>query len=310
MNRFTNYFFIMLLLALGSATNTFAQSDSSDTAQCDKKEWKSDCKKHHNWHHDWDFSEDFMGFTKDKSPFIAVFYGGSQLGVDDMNTDFKRYGFGEAKVGYMSLDKKYKDTDIIHFKSHYIDISAGNKDFYKSDEANKLTASTLQFGYGWNNGYGYNMGSSNILLTHSFGIGWTRLRYEEPVTNTFDAKKLAYYEDTFRFGINSESGIQAQIIPHLSVNAAFNRSIVYPRVIFWKAAGSVLTEAAGYCLVDEFVGKVLKSTPSAAPIVNFLLKNGIAYGMYELRKEKMNFPFGGESPLMANTFKIGMTFSF
>jgi hypothetical protein len=32
--------------------------------------------------------------------------------------------------------------------------------------------------------------------------------------------------------------------------------------------------------------------------------------MYELRKEKMNFPFGGESPLMANTFKVGMTFAF
>jgi hypothetical protein len=310
MKRSTNYFFIMLLIALGSVTTTFAQTDSSDTDKSDGKEWKSDCKKHHKWHYDWDFSEDFMGLSKIKSPFISVLYGGSQLSIDDMDSDFNKHGFGEVKVGYQSLDKSYKDTDIIHFRSHYVDINAGNKNFYKSDEANKLTASTLQLGYGWNNGYGYTMGSSNIILTHSFGLGWTRLRFDDPVADGFDAKKLAYYDNSFRFGINSESGIQAQIIPHLSVNVAYNRSIVYPRVLFWKTAGSVLTEAAGYCLVDDFVGKVLKSTPAAAPIVNFLLKNGIAYGMYELRKEKMNFPFGGESPLMANTFKVGMTFSF
>ncbi len=310
MKRFTNYFFMMLLLALGSSTIAFAQSDSSDTEKSKSKECKSECKKHHKWHNDWDFSDDLTDWTNTKNPFITLMYGQSQLSMHNMNTDFNRYGFGEVKAGYQKLDKTYKDTDIIKYKSHYFDINAGTKDFYTSDEAGKLTANTLQFGMGWNSGYGYNTGCSNVILTHSFGIDWTRVRFDDPVTDSYDAKRMAYYDNNFRFGINSEAGIQAQIIPYLSVNAAYSRSLMYPRVIFWKAAGSLVTEAIGYGLVDKFVDNILKSTPSAAPIVNFILKNGIAYGMYELRKEKMNFPFGGESPLMANTFKVGLTFNF
>lgn len=309
MRHYTNIFAVIIFL-LGGTAVSFAQTDSSSTATSDSTEWKSDCKKHHKCSHHWEFPGDVMEWSKIKNPFISVFYGGSELKMYDMNTDFNKFGFGEIKVGYQSLDKSYKETGIIHFRSHYVDINAGNKDFYKSDEANKLTAGTLQFGFGWSRGYGYNIGSSNIILTNSNGLGWTRLRLDNPATDSYDVRKMAYYDNSFRFGISSEAGIQAQLIPYLTVNAAYNRAVIYPRVIFWKAAGSVATEAAAYGLVDEFVGKVLKSTPTAAPIVNFILKNGIAYGMYELRKEKMNFPFGGESPLMANTFKVGMTFAF
>ena len=310
MKHYTNFFVVLMLFVFGGTTLSFAQSDSGSTVNSDSTGWKCSCKKHHTCKHNWEFPGDVMEWSKMKSPFISVFYGGSGLKLHDMNTGFNQSGFGEVKVGYQDIDKSYKGTNVIHFKSHYIDINAGNKDFYNSDKTDKLTAGTLQFGYGWSRGYGYNMGSSNIALTHSFGLGWTRLRLDDPVTDSYDAGKMAYYDNTFRFGINSEAGIQAQIIPYLSINAAYNRAIIYPRVIFWKAAGSVATEAAAYGLVDEFVGKVLKSTPAAAPIVNFILKNGIAYGIYELRKEKMNFPFGGESPLMANTFKVGLTFGF
>jgi hypothetical protein len=51
-------------------------------------------------------------------------------------------------------------------------------------------------------------------------------------------------------------------------------------------------------------------SPAAAPIVNFVLKNGLSYGMYQLRKEKMNYPFESEAPILNDTFKIGVTFIF
>jgi hypothetical protein len=310
MKYHSTFLTIMALVCFGGSVAAFAQTDSSSTTKCDSTDYETCCKTHHRFSHDWDFSDGASDWSKVQNPFISVFYGGSGLKVHNLNTDFNKYGFGEIKVGFQRLSELSKDSNIINFRSHYIDINGGSKDFYNSDNADKLTAHTLQFGYAWNTGYGYNLGCSNIILTHSFGLGWTRLRLDDLVTNSVDAKKLAYYDNSFRFGLNSEAGIQAQIIPLLSINAAYSRAMVYPRVMFWKASGSVLTEAIGYGLVDQFVGKVLKSSPAAAPIVNFLLKNGIAYGMHELRKEKMNFPFGGESPLMADTYKIGLTFSF
>jgi len=310
MKNFTFFFFLALFLISGIYSSMYAQSDSAKTEMTDSVSSKHDHGKLHKHKHDWNFSCDFVDSHESKDPFITLFYGGSELSMHGLNSDFSRNGFGEAKIGYLSLDKAYKETILIKFNSHYIDISGGSQNLYYGNLSDGLNAQTLQFGLGWSRGYGYNMGNSNIVLTHSFGVNWTRLRLDDTVQNSLDAKKLAYYDNTFRFGINTESGIQAQIIPYLSVNAAYNRSLVYPRVMFWKAAGSILTECIGYGLVDKFVDNIIKSTPSAAPIVNFLLKNGIAYGMYELRKVKMNFPFGDESPMMANTFKVGLTFAF
>jgi hypothetical protein len=101
-----------------------------------------------------------------------------------------------------------------------------------------------------------------------------------------------------------------QVIPALSLDASYERSVVFQRVLFWKLSGSLITEAIADGLVDHFIKEVLSSSPVAAPIVNFVLKSGVAYGFAELRKEHMNVPFGGEDPLMQATYKFGMTFNF
>jgi hypothetical protein len=44
--------------------------------------------------------------------------------------------------------------------------------------------------------------------------------------------------------------------------------------------------------------------------VNFVLKTGFSYGFYELRKTKMNWPFNSVSPLMYESWKVGMSFEF
>jgi hypothetical protein len=63
-------------------------------------------------------------------------------------------------------------------------------------------------------------------------------------------------------------------------------------------------------LLDTFINEVFKSSPAAGPIVNFVLKNALAYGIYELRQEKMNWPFSSEAPLAFDQFKVGVTFIF
>ena len=58
------------------------------------------------------------------------------------------------------------------------------------------------------------------------------------------------------------------------------------------------------------INKIFKSSPAAGPVVNFLLKNALAYGIYELRKDKMNWPFKSEAPITYDQFKFGVTFVF
>jgi len=72
----------------------------------------------------------------------------------------------------------------------------------------------------------------------------------------------------------------------------------------------MLLEFGGYSLTDRFVKAVLRSSPYAAPIVDFFLKNAVSFAMYELRKEKMNWPFKSVAPLTFDTWKLGVTFRF
>jgi hypothetical protein len=94
------------------------------------------------------------------------------------------------------------------------------------------------------------------------------------------------------------------------LDAGYERSIVFQRHLFWKWAGSGLIEAAAQGLLDGFIYKIFKSSPAAGPIVNFLLKNALAYGIYELRQEKMNWPFNSEAPIAFDQFKFGVSVVF
>ena len=100
------------------------------------------------------------------------------------------------------------------------------------------------------------------------------------------------------------------MIHYVELNASYERSIVFRRHLFWKWLGSALIETAGQVAVDKFVDEIMDSTPCAGPIVSFVLKNALAYGAYELRMQKMNWPFKSEPPLSYDQFKVGINFVF
>jgi hypothetical protein len=74
--------------------------------------------------------------------------------------------------------------------------------------------------------------------------------------------------------------------------------------------GSAAIEAAGDHAIDSFVRSILRSSPTAVPIVNLALKGGLSYGIYELRRTRMNWPYKGASPLLFEGFRAGLTFDF
>ena len=94
------------------------------------------------------------------------------------------------------------------------------------------------------------------------------------------------------------------------MEAGFERSIVFERHLFWKWAGSSIIELIAHGLLDAFINKILDSSPAAGPIVSFLLKSALGWGIYELKQDKMNWPFTSEPPIAFDNIKFGVTFVF
>jgi hypothetical protein len=163
-------------------------------------------------------------------------------------------------------------------------------------------------------GLGYRLSESGkglaLILSHASGIHWSKLDIKDRLSDPADSSRMAHFDGHTRFGQMMEAGIKLRLAPIVMLDFGFERSIIFPYHRFWKWAGSAALEIAVDEGLDGFIRAVRRSTPAAAPIVGFLLRNGASFGIYELRKKKMNYPFKTAAPLVSDCFKAGVTFTF
>ena len=57
-------------------------------------------------------------------------------------------------------------------------------------------------------------------------------------------------------------------------------------------------------------GVILKSMPEVAPVLYFILKNGLSYFFFTLKQENMNWPFDTVPPLTFEALKFNLKISF
>jgi hypothetical protein len=63
--------------------------------------------------------------------------------------------------------------------------------------------------------------------------------------------------------------------------------------------------------VGGFVRRVLKARmPQAAPVVNFLLRSGVAIGWTELLRTRMNWPFDSPPPALLDQLQLSVQMVF
>ncbi len=302
-----NYKLLIVLFSFFISPIILAQDDSTKT----EKDWEW----HWNEWDDWDDWEIDFGFSE-THPAISLQYGLANLNRSDLQAKFVDPNLLELKLGYIR-DKKAWGTDCI--------IKHSYKFLYLSNESNKLSgkeaigteieSNMWRFGFGRSSGYGYKLGESAVIIPYyTYTLNWSNIDFKSLDVLTFahdpDAAVLNLYDESFRFGTSSEGGIRIKLFDHLMLDAGYERSIVFQRCLFWKWAGSALIEAAAQGILDDFINEVFESSPAAGPIVNFLLKNGLAYGLYELRQDKMNWPFKSEAPIAIDQFKFGVTVVF
>lgn len=266
--------------------------------------------------HDYGFIQ-FHHFSG--KPTIEATYGNSKIGIKSFgklsNRGFANVGSAELKLSYSSLDE-FEDY-IVRYKNRFFFVSNNTTDLIsKKSTSGDLGSDMWRFGFGVQDGYGYKFGSSAVVPYTSNSFMWSRVEWNlsgrtalsELLPEEFNTLNL--FNNSFRFGSMTEGGIKLQLVPLFTLNAGYERSVIFPRYLVWKQLGSLMIEAVAITMADGFTGEVLDSSPAAGPIVNFLLKNGISYAIYQLRREKMNWPFNSAEPLTYDTWKIGMTFTF
>ncbi|MBD3274107.1 MAG: hypothetical protein GF372_02285 [Candidatus Marinimicrobia bacterium] len=249
----------------------------------------------------------------DHHPTIELHYGLPAFGLADFNRDFQETGAAEIRVGHVGFRKM--DGPIIHSFGNYFKFSSFSRDLAGGGEnaaSNDVNVYLLRFALENKDGYGYSFGKAALIPYTSVGYNITRIdpsdytsAYPEDV-----ADPLLTFGDKFRFGTSAESGLSLRLTDMIAVNAGYVRSLIFPRWMFWKYSVSSLIEMGGLGMIGEFVDAIAESSPVAGPIVNFVLKSGWSYTLYELRQDDMNWPFATAEPFSVDSFKAGVSFIF
>jgi len=263
------------------------------------------------WEWEWDDVDDWISWTQ-KKPTISLNYGLSNISREDVEEAFANNALLELKLGYTTRkDSRYADF-IEKFNYNYAFLNYNSTSLVGgTEDTSEIDTKNWQFGLGWSTGYGYKIGTEAAIIPYySSTLSFTEVDFQNDSLNANDEDIMNRYYGAFRFGSSSEFGMRGQITDLLIVEAGYETAAVFEAWLFWKWAGSAVIEVAANGVLDVFIKEIFKSSPAAGPIVFLVLKGALGYGLYELRKGEMNWPFPSASPISMNNLKFGMTFTF
>lgn len=298
---------LLTILILLLCQSVILSQDDEDSGRDKDRHW-------HNWKKELNiFRDSFHGH-----PTISFDYGLSEINLDGFPGKFTKPNLLELKLGYTRQKETWDDNDILDYSFKYLILS--NISTELSEKANNgldFDTKMWRFGFGKASGYGYKIGNTAFILYNASSLMWSRVElipgppiYTASGFAPIDRSKVDDYDRTFRFGTSAEGGIRIEVSKNVTIEGSYERSVIFRRHLFVKWAGGAVIEKIGQALLDGFIDEVFDSSPKIAPIVNFVLKNALSYGIYELRQTKMNWPYNTESPLSYDQFKFGLTFVF
>lgn len=309
-------YLIIVSFILISYQNSFSQKDTSksmdliisqgmDSTLIDFDEDESFYKMNIN--------KKILNYTKIK-PIIEVqlgisqaFYNYDELGV--LPANFSNLKTSELRLGTIDITNNYKNNpNLIRSTNSYFFLKSYTGT--ASNLANPNLQTTEGYGLGWNKneGYGYKLGEKSFIsFYHGDGHYWSFIN----INNASKENKLDYFgKNVLRFGKQFQSGIMINPISNLNFSFEYQRSLIFPRHMFWYEIGSNIVENVAEGAIGIFTNKIKKFSPELYPIVKFVFDTGLSYGFYELRKKDMNWPIKTASPLLIDSYKIGVSYSF
>jgi hypothetical protein len=273
-------------------------------------EWEND---------DFKFTMKNDEYTSDKEkPFLLLEAGQSILTNTTFeerypNMNFKDNSISILRLGYYKY-KHYKESTLIKASSHDIFVSYASDNIYDFDElSNNIQTQNWGFGINWTEGYGNEFHKNfRIIFNHTNGMTWNRLALvdEKSISDTNFLHTFNRYNEKFKFGEQFQSKVEIVLFDIVNLNATYERRHIFPAYMFWYSALSGIIELASQSILDEFIDEVREFSPEITPIINFFLKSGLSYGLYELRRDNMNWPIETEAPFVMENFKVGFGLNF
>jgi hypothetical protein len=278
---------------------------------------------------DFDFDFDFGNFKfsmttnnvseewkkNNERPFINFNVGNSILKSQEYeNVNFDKVNVAAITLGYYV---RSEHTKSIVTKTSIDEIFITNtSDIFNKHDANSqnIKGDFWRFGYNSGKGYGYKFSDYfGLNFMYKDGSSWTLSKFEP--NQYFEAGKsdtfnFNTYNESIRFGEQFESIASIEVLKYLSFNASYERINVYPRHLFWAWLGGKIIEEAAQGLLGSFIKEIRKYSPEFTPVINLILRTGLSYGLYELRKKNMNWPFDTAPPFTFENIKFGLQFNF
>jgi hypothetical protein len=274
----------------------------------------------------------FANFTYEKSnqsiDFNQPYSVSVELGINSTNLFKRNRNFSNPPT--MKDDEDfYNSPEIKYINDHLSRIGMKGISFnYKNGNGNflepkfnpdylNLTENISAF-YNFNflsySGYSYDFGENlSLRLLNSSNMSWSYLEFQDiyfPFAVPIETASQDFGND-FRFGMKYSSEANLRILKPLSLTFTGDRTVVFPRTIFWEWAGSWMILNITESLLDRlFIRKIQESSPFATPIVNFVLHSALQFGFSELQKRNMNWPFNSANPLIIDDIRIGLQFEF
>lgn len=258
-----------------------------------------------------DFME--MGVKFDESrPFIEPL-GGMAMWSYREGTDFENSMTFGGDLGFRTT-KRIKNDQILKdmANSLYLYYHSGG-----DAQTNTYSLSSFRWGFSNSESYGYafnNEGKTGIYLGYSKApLSWFTIDIENVPAGAGSSaytNSLRYFDGSMRFGEASTALIGFRVADPVSLNVGFEWAQMYERHMFWYWLMSQAIEGIADGAASWFVKAIGANSPTALPIMHFILRNGVAMGFKALRMEQMNWPFTTEAPINIMTFRLGASIQF
>lgn len=252
-----------------------------------------------------------------KAPYMDVNIGFSEPYYDKphYNEKFGQIGIAEIKLGYEKHYSLSNSPYVFKFSKDVFSLANASADYFNPDISDgEIKTELWNLGIGEDKGYGYIIDDDfKVILYSGNGMNWNHLKFEAngyavPESGFGDTPEV--FGKQVRFGGYYNSGIRMQFFERVNLGAEYSQNFVFPRHMFWYWTAGEITEAIITKILDEFVEEIEKSSPYLVPVANLVFKTGLRYGLYELRKDNMNWPINSAPPFMYESFKATVSVNF
>lgn len=116
---------------------------------------------------------------------------------------------------------------------------------------------------------------------------------------------------TSHFGANTSATIGYSIGGTVTIEASYQRVLLYKNHVFFPWLGSLLLEGLAQSALSAALAGAQQRNPSAAAIATLVLRSALSWGIYQLRSTSgQHFPFRGSTPVLWDEFRIGLGLQF